>query len=373
MAVDSFSSSPAEVLNDLDPLARALLDLSLKRGMSDDEIGEILGTDGEAVLENRIALMRSLAERVAPEAADADQPELESVLADRLYAEEAAGPAVEEAEAESAEADAEEPGPEAEEAEPEAEEAEPEAEEPEAEESAVDEGVEADPDVADAEETAVEGFEEDPDVAEVQSEEPVATVEPEAEPEPEPEPVEPEPEPEPVATAEPERDAEGTRRRSPLMVIVPLLILAVLVVGLIALIAGGDDDEDAGSPGQQAEQQQPGAGDGSGAAASDAEPRRVRLAALGAGGARGTAVITEDGVRLRIRGLPRGRYEVWLYDNVIDARRIGRVAPDGTVRVKLPDNARDYRYLDFSREPDDGNPNHSGESVLRVPVEKLSG
>ncbi len=43
MAVDSFSDSSSEVLNDLDPLSRAILDLSLKRGMSDAEIGEILG------------------------------------------------------------------------------------------------------------------------------------------------------------------------------------------------------------------------------------------------------------------------------------------------------------------------------------------
>ena len=41
-------------------------------------------------------------------------------------------------------------------------------------------------------------------------------------------------------------------------------------------------------------------------------------------------------------------------------------------RLRLPRNASHYRYVDISREPPDGNPNHSGESVLRVPLAKLS-
>ena len=40
--------------------------------------------------------------------------------------------------------------------------------------------------------------------------------------------------------------------------------------------------------------------------------------------------------------------------------------------LKLPANASHYRYVDVSLEPADGNPNHSGESVLRVPLSKLS-
>ena len=36
----------------------------------------------------------------------------------------------------------------------------------------------------------------------------------------------------------------------------------------------------------------------------------------------------------------------------------------------LPKGFQRYRFIDVSREPADGNPNHSGDSVLRVP--KLS-
>jgi hypothetical protein len=36
-----------------------------------------------------------------------------------------------------------------------------------------------------------------------------------------------------------------------------------------------------------------------------------------------------------------------------------------TVRVPLPSKPSSYRYLDVSREPADGNPAHSGDSVLR--------
>jgi DNA-directed RNA polymerase specialized sigma24 family protein len=54
MAVDSFSHSSDEVLNELDPLSRALLDLSVQQGMDDAEIAEVLGTDTESVLEVRV-------------------------------------------------------------------------------------------------------------------------------------------------------------------------------------------------------------------------------------------------------------------------------------------------------------------------------
>ena len=87
MAVDSFSHSSREALDDLDPLSRALVDLSIKQRMSDPEIAAVLSTDADTVFENRVALLRALAERVAPESADADVPELESVVAERLYGE----------------------------------------------------------------------------------------------------------------------------------------------------------------------------------------------------------------------------------------------------------------------------------------------
>ena len=44
---------------------------------------------------------------------------------------------------------------------------------------------------------------------------------------------------------------------------------------------------------------------------------------------------------------------------------------DATVSAKLAAAPAGYRYLDVSLEPADGNPNHSGQSVLRVPLRSL--
>jgi hypothetical protein len=44
---------------------------------------------------------------------------------------------------------------------------------------------------------------------------------------------------------------------------------------------------------------------------------------------------------------------------------------NGELEVKLPPEADQYRYLDVSHEPPDANPNHSGDSVLRAPLSKL--
>jgi hypothetical protein len=45
----------------------------------------------------------------------------------------------------------------------------------------------------------------------------------------------------------------------------------------------------------------------------------------------------------------------------------------GALTAKLPADARKYRFVDISREPADGNPNHSGASVVRVPLAPLLG
>jgi hypothetical protein len=98
----------------------------------------------------------------------------------------------------------------------------------------------------------------------------------------------------------------------------------------------------------------------------------------GATGATGTAALTEGGKRLQVdvSGLPNphgGAYQVWLYDSVIDAVSLVQVRGTKlTLDLKLPRTASHYRYLDISLEPADGNPNHSGQSVLRVPLAKLS-
>jgi hypothetical protein len=94
--------------------------------------------------------------------------------------------------------------------------------------------------------------------------------------------------------------------------------------------------------------------------------------ALAGSAARG--VVTEDASghgQLVLRGLPAGRYTIWMFDSILDAEPVGAVtAPGGT--VALPDRAelRRHRFLDVSHEDDD-NPNHSGQSILRLSIARL--
>jgi len=77
---------------------------------------------------------------------------------------------------------------------------------------------------------------------------------------------------------------------------------------------------------------------------------------------------------MTVAGLPppQGSYEVWLYNDEIDSVPVASFrSGSATVTAKLPASAAGYRYLDVSQEPADGNPNHSGQSVLRVPLRSL--
>jgi hypothetical protein len=77
--------------------------------------------------------------------------------------------------------------------------------------------------------------------------------------------------------------------------------------------------------------------------------------------------------RVRLSGLqPSGRgefYELWLLGARGQLVSLGsvRVPASGSaaLRVELPVDPRRFRYLDVSREPADGDPGHSSDSVLR--------
>jgi hypothetical protein len=74
-------------------------------------------------------------------------------------------------------------------------------------------------------------------------------------------------------------------------------------------------------------------------------------------------------LNLRVKGLPtahNGHYEVWLYNSVLDSRPLGRLRTGRhRLTVRLPDNARRYRWIDISFQPV-GATYHSGESELRA-------
>lgn len=109
-----------------------------------------------------------------------------------------------------------------------------------------------------------------------------------------------------------------------------------------------------------------------------AAPRTERALALAAlpeaPRAHGQAeVLTGGELAIRMDGLPASRdgdfYAVWLLDASGEMIPIGsfRVGADGTatVRVPLPEDPSRFDYVDVSVEPGDGDPRHSGHSVLR--------
>jgi hypothetical protein len=119
-------------------------------------------------------------------------------------------------------------------------------------------------------------------------------------------------------------------------------------------------------------------GDGSGA--SGVPATSVALGPLpdtGSGAVHASVRIPRKGagdIRLEIRGAqptPAGHVEeLWLMD--ADAKRLVsvgtfRVGPDGRADVRFHSgiDPHRYQYLDVSVEPEDGNPGHSGRSVLR--------
>ena len=105
--------------------------------------------------------------------------------------------------------------------------------------------------------------------------------------------------------------------------------------------------------------------------------RSIPLRTLGqtAPGAKGEVVVGPgDQADLRVSDLPsngRDFYEIWLLgDDGLVSLGSFRVGPDGAanVRLALPVNPKAYQSFDVSLEPDDGNPGHSGDSVLRGPA-----
>ena len=107
----------------------------------------------------------------------------------------------------------------------------------------------------------------------------------------------------------------------------------------------------------------------------------LALTRLGDAGpsARGEARVVggdEGGLHVTVSGLrPSGSgafYELWLLDGPDRLVSLGsfRVPASGSaeVDVPLPVPVRDFRFIDVSREPEDGDPAHSGDSVLRGPT-----
>jgi anti-sigma-K factor RskA len=119
-----------------------------------------------------------------------------------------------------------------------------------------------------------------------------------------------------------------------------------------------------------------GGGGGEQAAAPPIALSAVSPAGQGASGEATVVRDSESTIRLELHGLaPTSRadaYEAWLMDDTKRLVSLGsfRVGPSGSATVTLPTPVAPgrYRFVDVSRERLDGNPGHSGSSVLRGPT-----
>jgi hypothetical protein len=164
--------------------------------------------------------------------------------------------------------------------------------------------------------------------------------------------------------AEPERS-----RRKGLFAMLGLLAVIAALIAAVLLAGGDDDDEPSGSGDNGSEPAQNGAPAPSGGGSSE------QLSPLGGGKGSGEVTVTDEGATITLSGLPNpepGTYQVWLYDSIVNSQSLGTVSGgSGRLEVKLPPDSGEYRYLDVSLEPSDANPNHSGDSVMRAPLNQL--
>jgi hypothetical protein len=159
----------------------------------------------------------------------------------------------------------------------------------------------------------------------------------------------------------PAPEAAGRARRRRNLIALAALAAAVAVAA-IALSTGGDESVPAPAPAKPA----------SPPPAAPASGPPVALTSL-APGAGGSARLSGPKLQLEVSGLAAGSYAVWLFDDVSDAQQVARLkGPRAKLTTRLPQGFHNHRFIDISREPADGNPNHSGASVLRVPLARLT-
>ena len=280
------TESFAEALRRLDPASRALLDLSLRRGMRPEEIADVLGADPDTVVSSRDHALEHVASDLGLEPGES-LDELRARLAE-LPSENWTG----------------------------VEPAEPEAEP------------------------------EPSNVVHLPARTPIVEEDLEAA----------------AATPATERTSRAGR-----LLLLALVVAAAIVAIVVAASGGGSSKKHPAASAPPPSSPKPGPSGGTSA----------RLVAVGpnGAGATGTATVSGGRLHLRITGLPApqgGAYEVWLYNSVIDALPIGSsTAAPVVIDAKLPQGARHFRSLDISLEPADGNPAHSGNSVMRVRLATL--
>ena len=147
------------------------------------------------------------------------------------------------------------------------------------------------------------------------------------------------------------------------------VILLVVLVWPIGLLTGDDDKTSSASSDNPASAQ----GGNQNQAATSGQPAGIAIV-VDQGGKQQLLV---QAARLAPSGKNEGYY-VWLYNSPSDARSLGGQVTDQQGNYQaigaFPADYAKYKYIDVTRQPVGNNPNvkHSGESVLRGPVPKLS-
>lgn len=160
--------------------------------------------------------------------------------------------------------------------------------------------------------------------------------------------------PEPPALKTPEEhEAIPLRRRLPAATRPLIAAAAAIAIALLAFGLGRVTSDSASDPGG----------------------RVVSLPALEGASGSGIAEIADDGSAMTVEltdlapSAPGEYYELWLLNSPDDLISVGaiRVPESGSVSVSVPVPLRPerYQFLDLSVEPADGDPAHSGKSVLR--------
>jgi hypothetical protein len=166
--------------------------------------------------------------------------------------------------------------------------------------------------------------------------------------------------------------AEPRRSRTPLVAGV-LILGAVVAVAAIVLASGGDDE--ARETARRGEPTQ-----GQKSAAASAGPVRA-MERLNGTYARGTAQLLRSGgsarLRLRLsefRPPQGGGYAVWLTGSQGDGRWLYATASTTiNTDLRLRRDYRRYRYLEVVRAVPELRSDHSGLTLLRLPVAELAG
>lgn len=177
------------------------------------------------------------------------------------------------------------------------------------------------------------------------------------------------PEAAPEAPPASDRGLPGKPRRSlaevlgiawPRIAVGAFSALLLLAVGVgVGMQLGGDGAVSGGEPAQTAQLQ---------AFGEEVPPGASGEVLVTSGGGGNGDQMTLDVSGLKQSG-DREFYELWLLGDKGELIALGsfRVPSDGssTIEVPLPVNPDKYRYFDISIQPENGDPQHSGRSVLR--------